>query len=517
MKKRSVLVIVILLLIATLAAVWCYGSSLYQQKIEGNSQLDIGSQITDTHQPGKEDPVHTQTSITMVVTEKTISELEAYTQLQSANLSGSTCYSAIMDYMAAHPQVNVDYTVDLGGTTVQNDAEELTLTDGSFDFDTLMEDLQYLPRVSRLSLPCTELTMEQLAQLRGTYPGVDVIYTVSFLGQELAEDTASLDLSDFDMAQVEQLRVTAERLPVLETVELMDGNGQSGMSVADVKTIMDACPGVTVDYSFDFYGITLSTTAETVELHKADIGDEGEATIRAALDILPDCTYFKLDNCGVSSEVMASIRDDYPNTKVVWRVFFGKYNCLTDTEMLRITNGLTDDIVGELKYCTDVKYMDAGHDEKLTDISFIAYMPKLEICILSGSPINDLSCFQDHQRIEFLELCFCSYIKDLTPLTNCPNLKYLNVSYTGIKELSALEGLPLERFNCMQTKVSGTEQRNFTAQHPDCLTRFDGKQCYGYGWRYVDNGITFWDYYANMRQIFMYDNESYVSGKEYTG
>lgn len=506
MKKRIVLLVIILLLMATLAAVYTYGNSMYQARLEEEARLaEIAA-------------FYANPNVSMVVTEKTISDLDKYTNLQNVDLTGSTCYDAILGFMAANPGVNVTYTLDLGGTTVDNAAQSLTLAAGEFDYDTLMSDLKYLPQVTALTLPRTTLTMDQINALRGQYTGVDVKYTVTFLDQELTEDTTVLDVSDMTLEELNELHAVTPLLPILERLELMDENGHSALSVTDVKTLMDACPGVPMHYAFDFYGTTLDTaTTETVELHKADIGDEGEANIRAALDILQNCTYFKLDNCGVSSEVMASIREDYPDTKVVWRVFFGKYNCLTDTEMLRITNGLTDDIVGELKYCNDVKYMDAGHDEKLTDISFIAYMPKLEICILSGSPITDLSCFQDNQSIEFLELCFCGYIKDLSPLSNCPNLKYLNVSYTKVSDLSPLDELPIERFNCMKTNTSDAEARRFNSLHPGCMVRFSGTQCYGYGWRYIDDGITFWDYYANMREIFMYENESYVSGKEYTG
>lgn len=504
MRKRITLTVIIILLAATLAATYFYGSSRYQARLDEEARLaEIAA-------------FYANPNVTMVVTEKTISELDKYTNLQNVDFSGSECYDAIENFIATHPGVNVTYTVDIGGTQVENTADALTLSPGQFDYQTLVENLKHLPNIATISLPCTDLTMEEITALRSQYENVDVKYTVTFLEQELAEDTTTLDVSGMNMDELEQLRNVAPMLPILESLELMDSNGQSNLSMEDVKVLMEECPGMPIHYTFDFYGTTLSTTTETVELHRVKIGDEGEANIRSALDILPNCSYFKLDNCGVSSEVMASIRDDYPDTKVVWRVFFGKFNCLTDVEMLRITNGLTDDIVGELKYCTDVKYMDAGHDEELTDISFIAYMPKLEICILSGSPITDLSCFQDNQSIEFLELCFCGYIKDLTPLTNCPNLKYLNVSYTKVSDLSPLDNLPIERFNCMKTKTSDAEANRFNSLHPGCMVRFSGTQCYGYGWRYVDDGITFWDYYANMREIFMYDNASYVSGKEYT-
>lgn len=37
-----------------------------------------------------------------------------------------------------------------------------------------------------------------------------------------------------------------------------------------------------------------------------------------------------------------------------------------------------------MKYCEGVKYMDIGHNEYLTDLSFVSGMPNLEVMIASG-------------------------------------------------------------------------------------------------------------------------------------
>lgn len=52
-------------------------------------------------------------------------------------------------------------------------------------------------------------------------------------------------------------------------------------------------------------------------------------------------------------------------------------------------------------------------------------------------------------------------------------------------------------------------ENTFKQWHPDCLSIWKGSQPYGYGWRYNDYGYTFFEYYANMRIIFRYDDESY--------
>ena len=502
MKKKIILPICILLVLVLAAGGW-YLYTQHQAKLAEEARLaEIAA-------------FYATPDVKLVVTEEDISQLDLYTNLQNLDLSGSTCYDAIMRFVQARPDVKVTYTVDLGGTTVQNDVTILDLAAGTFDYDVLTTHLPYLPQVTGISLPVTDLSREQIEALRTAYPGITVDYTVSLLGQELTEDVEILDVSHMEAAQIPEVAAALTMLPNVHTLDLLGDTGTNNMSITDVKALMDACIGMKVVYEFDFYGLRLSTATESVELNRVNIGNEGEETIRQALDIMPHCTYMKLDDCGIDSEVMASIREDYPDTKVVWRIFFGKFNCLTDAEMLRLTNGLKDQHVGELIYCNDVKYLDVGHNEPLTDISFIKYMPKLEICILSGSLVEDLSVFENHQNIEFLEMCFCGAVKDLSPLKNCPNLKFLNISYTKVRDLKDVYDIPLERFNCMQNKIPEDQQIKFNELHPNCLTRFSGTQCYGYGWRYDDDGITFSEYYANMRVIFMYDDAGYVSGKEY--
>lgn len=438
-------------------------------------------------------------------------QLEEYPNLKKLDLTGSTCYDAIESYIAGHPEVEVTYTLTLGGKEYAPDVTELTLQPEGFDLDELLNILPHLPQVSRIHLPGTALTPEELAK----FPeGIALTYSVDILGQLVNPDATELDLSGLTSETLEGVMHQMTLMPHLTRAELMDENGESALSPADVKTLQDAFPNVFFHYSFDLFGQTVSTDQESVVYLDTPIGNEGEAEIRQALDILTNCTYFKLDDCGIDSEVMASIRDDYPDVKVVWRIYCGKFTMCTDETMVRMTFHLDDTNCSELKYCTDVTYMDIGHNESLTDVSFVAYMPKLECVIVSGSPVTDISAFADHDSLEFLELCFCGHLKDISMLDTCDNLKYLNISYTKVSDISSLENLPLERFNSMQNNVSAASQAEFLEWHPDCLTRFTGKQPYGYGWRYIDNGITYNDYYANMRIVFRYDDENYHGNRK---
>lgn len=465
----------------------------------------------ETEPPETTSPLDLVEEMTMVANIEDFELLENYHNLKKLDLTGSTCYDAILDYIAAHPEVEVLYTVTMGDLTISNTQTELTLEPDSFDYDALLENLPYLPQLTALTLPQTSLTAGELAVIREARPDLTLDYTVDLLGTEYSLDTTELDLSFLTAAQAAEAAPALAKLTSLEYVELMTKSNRSNLSVADVKVLVDAAPNANFHYTFYLFGKSISTTDEQVEYKNVNIGNSGEEQLRAALDIMTGCSYFKLENCKIDSEVLAQIREDYRDAgiKIVWRIYFGqygKYSVLTDTELIRAVYSVFDDSCSELRYCEDAKYIDMGHNGTLTDLSFIGYMPNLEILIASGCAVTDLSGFENCKKLEWLELAGCTYLKDLSPLEGCESLRFLNISSTAVTDLMPLDGLPLERFVCLNPKVSPAEQEIFMSIHEDCWTRFLGSQPYGIGWRYDDNGMTYSEYYLKIREIFGYDD-----------
>lgn len=111
-------------------------------------------------------PTEPVESLTTIVTAEDISMLEDYPDLKSADLRGSTCYEAIEQYIARHPEVTVQYTVDLGRGGFAPDTTELVLTPDAFKYDKLMENLKYLPGVTHIEFPLTTLSADELAAIR---------------------------------------------------------------------------------------------------------------------------------------------------------------------------------------------------------------------------------------------------------------------------------------------------------------------------------------------------------------
>lgn len=464
------------------------------------------------------DPNTLVTEYAAVVTgAEDLAALNIYPNLEKLDLSGSTCYKDIQAYMAAHPQVEVIYDVTLGGETYANTAEALTLAADSFIFLDLVEKLPYLPMVKSISLPETTLPGPLLASLHDAFPGISFDYTVSFLDQIIPGDTQTIDLSTLTPDQLEDAAKLLEKLPLLTNVELMDSEGNSPFSLTDVKLLMNAAPDASFHYSFNLYGQTITTTDERVEFVRENIGNAGVENIRQMLDILPNCTYLLMDSCGVDNEVMAQFRDDYPNTKVVWRITYGPgYSILTDATVFRCVSELDNGNARTLKYLTDIVYLDAGHCYVLSDLSFVSYMPNLKVAIFSDCGVSDLTPFASCKKLEYVEFVNCNRLTELTPMSECESLKGINLSWNfHIKDLDPLYGLTnLERLYCGRHGFAQEEIDEATAALPDCwVTGYADSVAwisfnYSIGWR-LDDAHTFAEWYKEIKEVFGYTREIY--------
>ncbi len=447
-------------------------------------------------------------SLTLILKENEFQDLEKYPNLKTLDLTGSTCYEAIERYMKFHPEVEVTYTVSLGSRAVDPHIQELALNSGEYEISALIENLRFLPELKRLSLSQISFTGEQLDQLMAAYPDLELTYSVMLLGMDVPSNTQELDLSFLTPDQTAEAARGLSLLPNLTTVELMDANGESQLSKTDVKVLVDAAPQAIFHYTFHLFGKTISTNDPVVEYKKHSIGNEGEAELRQALDIMTGCKTFALLDCGIDYDVLAKLREEYTNTKVVWQVHFGKYSVRSDTDTIRAVKNVFDSTCYNMRYCNEVKYMDLGHNDTLSDLSFVGFMPDLEILIVSGCSVSDLSGFENCKKLKFLELAYCGKLTDISPLAGCESLTDLNISYTKVSSLMPLDGLPLEHFMCTHARVQSTEQAQFQEIHPDCWTVFSGSQPYGKGWRYEKNGKDYTPGYKKVREVFKLDNIS---------
>lgn len=468
--------------------------------------------------PPTTDPNLTVTEAQAVVSDAAeLAAFDIYPNLKSLDLRGSTCYDLILAYMADHPQIQVRYDVTLGGEAWENTTRQLTLTHGSYSFEELLEALPYLPEVEALSLPETSLSGEALASLAEAYPHIAVDYTLTFLDQQIPHDAETLDLSALTSEQVTEAAELLAKLPKLTQLELMNAEGKSSLTMADVKVLMDAAPNANVHYSFHLFGKTITTEDQRVEFVVERIGNDGVEQIRQMLQILPNCTYLLMDRCGVDNEVMAQLRDDHPDTKVVWRVYYGEGgSLLTDATVFRSIGDLYDGTTKNLKYLTDIVYLDAGHCFLLSDLSFVSYMPNLKVAIFSDCAVKDLTPFSACKKLEYLEIVNCNALTTLEPLAECESLKGLNMSWVfSIEELDPLYKLEhLERLYFGRHDFPQEEVDEARAALPNCWVTDHAESVawisfnYSVGWR-LDDEHTFAAWYKEIKEVFGYEREIY--------
>lgn len=464
-------------------------------------------QVIPTEPTVTEPPV---TELTIVVTEDNIHQLEDYPDLQKLDLTGSTCYGAIEDYKAAHPDVEILYTVDLGGTEAAPDAEELILPNDSFQMAKLQENLPYLHHVTAVIFPETELTAQELADFQEQYPEIAVSYSVLFGDLAVYNDAQSIDLSGLAVEELPEAARKLDMLPELTSIDLLGDLEEKVIPLELAYQIQEAFPDAALRCQFDLFGKLLSTEDEEIGYINQYIGNKIEDApqqLRQALSILKGCKRFVLDNCHFDNDLLAEIRDEFRDTtKLVWRVYFGgDGSCLTDREIIRYMPTLTGDNSRNLIYCEDARFIDVGHNETLFNVNFVSKMTKLEAIIISGSPVSDMTPFAGCESLKFLELAYCMYVTDISAVANCKNLERINIAYTGVSDLSPLDEFDLIAMVDTHSKVSEEELARFTQLHPNTLLCHTGDQPYGYPWRYNEDRTPN-DYYAMLRVVFDYDH-----------
>ena len=189
-----------------------------------------------------------------------------------------------------------------------------------------------------------------------------------------------ISLPKLEGKDVERTIELLGEMPNVHTVDLGARKAGRLLALSSIEKLQAACPDVNFIFRFSLWGKEVSTADKELDLKYIPMDDEGAAVIRA-LRVMPKCTYLDMDTCGVSSEAMGKIREQFPDVEVVWRIWFGKeFSVRTDCERIIATNHLNDANSKDLKYCTKVRLLDVGHNPNLTDISFLTDMTELECC-----------------------------------------------------------------------------------------------------------------------------------------
>ena len=343
---------------------------------------------------------------------------------------------------------------------------------------------------------------------------------VSILGTLYPSDTVSLTLQTVSSSDVSAIASALKQLVALHSVTISQDESVPLLTSDDYLKLARAVPDADIECEFDLFGQRLNTRTTTrLDYLQTPIGDDGLKTFRNLLPYLRHLSYLSFDRCDTTDRACASLRDDFPDTEIVWRVFFSPFSCMTDIETIWASVDLRDETCEALKYCTKVKHLDIGHSA-MTDLSFLDYMPDLEVLIIACSDFEDISHVASCKNLKYLEVCECFRLTDLSPISELKNLEHLNVGDLTVSDISCLHSLVecknLKRFYApnmrnMQLDME-KEEAIFRSLLPGVEMDFS-KTYMGLGslngrWRYTDgfNGGTFTEPYRRIREIFRYDD-----------
>ncbi len=438
--------------------------------------------------PWPQDTVELSTT----VTPEDLALLDAFPALQSVDFSGSECYAEINAWAKAHPDTKVIYTVSLpNGQAVAHDVKSLDLS--SMDpsaLEACVPFLDYLNSLEEIQLP-KDLGLNQLQAVAERCPNAVLNFDVSVSGIKLSPETTSLDLSKADTSAISKLLPWLSVVKNIESIDLGSESDNRTLTWDDIVALQEAAPNAVMSYSFKLYGKDFTLADTEMVLRRIPIDDEG-ALVKKVTACMPNLKHLDMDWCGVSDEAMAEIRDALPNTNVVWRIWFGTgYTVRTDVERILASNpGIGGELSPEntrsLKYCTKVKYLDLGHNSYLGDISFVSYMPDLEVAVLAMANWSDASPLADCPKLEYLELQTSS-LNDLRPLSELKNLKHLNIAHCfALTDLSPIYDLQLERLWIGRlTPIPKEQVEAYQKLVPECkintTTTDPTEEC----WRYI--------------------------------
>ena len=391
-------------------------------------------------------------SLTAVVNTSDLALLDSFPALHTADFSGSNCYEEILSWASTHPSVNVRYTVTLqDGQTLPNDSTSVNLA--SMDPSLLPQAaafLKYLPNLQSIDLGVAQATAmipsDTLSALAAACPNASIHYTLSLLGREVSLSDTEVDLSNMSADQVGEAASVLRSMNNIQTIHL--GSEGSGLGWDSIAAIHDAAPKAALDYNFSLWGVDTNLATDHLSFSHIRMNDQG-AAVRKVLPYMTRLQTLDMDTTEVSNENMAVIRDENPNVNVIWRIWFAGYSVRTDVERILASSTarggtVTNQEAAKLQYCTKTKYLDLGHNNAITDISFARCMPDLEVLILAINDISDISPLADCHKLEYLEINSTN-VTDLTPLANLTSLRHLNIGRTAKSDVNTGDDLDRPR------------------------------------------------------------------------
>ena len=389
------------------------------------------------------------------------------------------------------PRTDLRYqtVVHIEDQVCRTDVISLDISDhGITDLKTFMNKLTYLPELKKVTFGKQTLPFSEKEKLTAAFPEIDfeVLGTFEIYGQTVLENETALDLRDvrLDASVFDQLAL----LPELREVDMHDQDLSAEERIALAERFPDVAFGWSVRYGDEVY----DSSVTELDLSNRKLKEEDLPELKDVCAQLPNLEKLIVCDCGLSNEQLAKFREEMKDiAKVVWRVYLGKWSLRTDAVAFSVLifhydyKRMTSNDIQVLKYCTDLRALDLGH-QAITDLSVIGdYLPELRLLILADNRISDISPLAKLTHLHYLEL-FVNRIHDISPLAGLTELVDVNISYNGgLSDITPLLNSPMmEKVWLESTSVSNASIQKIKETYPNAKVVRVGSGSVDQGWRW---------------------------------
>lgn len=497
-KKKVLMVLIILLLFAAVAAglVWHmthYVMVDFKFYPKDARRLDLrGQEISVRHYqklvrrlPGCDvrwdvplsGGTYPDDSVEITITALTDSDVEGMdylTELEAVQAEGCTDYVQLLALQDRRPELEVSYSVELGGETYAHSVSKIDLRDIAPEEISLLQNLRSLETVI-----CSGGEAETVARLQEYCHDSGLEFGVSVGGKAIM-DTAK---------KVTAKATSDEELKLLQFLTDMKQLhlDEPKASAESILQLREKRPDVKLSWEKKVCGVSVSTEDAEIDLSEAKIRSLDQ--VERDMAYFPDAETVYLGEPDIENEKLADFRDRVRDRyKVVWTVELGKkLKARTDDTTFMPTRErvyyFNDEEAYNLRYCEDMVCIDIGH-MSIHNIDFVEYMPNLEYLILAHTQVQYIEPIRSCKKLKFLELDW-SPIKDLSPLVECTALEDLNLgnTYADFEPIGKMTWLK----NLWMIGCSSGPKYRMTQALTDTKVMVSGSATVANGWRDLDN------------------------------
>lgn len=460
-------------------------SSQYQQIQQALPDCTI---VWDISIQGKR---YTPDAASVEITDPTLSDSGMLTylpNLETLDARQCTDLAALSDYLTAAGSYRCLFRI--GTAEAATDSQELTIE--NLSAQQLRQAMPMLKHLERVKLTGTLPSADERRALAEDFPDVAFHWEVSLLGKSYPSETTSVDLSGKQL-RLQEVEDAFDQLPALKDAQMLD----TSLTSEEMTELVLRYPDCNILWNAEIEGERYRTDITQLDLSGKEI--QSVEALEAQLRCFPLLERVDMSHCGIDNETMEALNKRHEGTQFVWTVDICGYDFPTDSTYFfpwKLNGGeylyVSDEDVSVLRYCHDIECIDIGHMYRITNCEWVRYMPKLKYLIIGETGITDITPLSTCKNLVFLEM-FTIQVTDLTPLQGCTALEDLNLGRVydadpePLTKMTWLKNVWWANVDGTYGKAASNAKQILTEALPDTNLRFNLEHPTSGGWRQLPN------------------------------